>query len=181
MSPPRCGYLCVIAGLTAAGTAPAEAGKIDIAAGLSANGFRLLDGDGLAPPAYGPGISVMALEPSSLGIALGLDVSAQFASGDNALISDFGASFIWSWLFRDRDFAPFVSLGLSAAAISLDEPRLKGGEQHTRDLAIGVHGNAGIHGYAGDSWMWRVQVGYLGAGVTGFRSQVWIGYRFSEL
>lgn len=93
MSPLRLGYLCVIAALAAPATA--SAGKIELVGGLSANGFRLLDEDGLRAPAFGPGVS---LEPSTLGVALGVDVSAQFAAGDDPLVSDFGASFIWSGL-----------------------------------------------------------------------------------
>lgn len=179
MSPPRLGYLCALGVLLCA--APASAGRIEIAAGLSANGLRLLDDDGLRPPAYGPGISVVALEPSTLGVALGLDVSAQFASGDDRLVSDFGASFIWSWLFSERSFAPYVSLGLSATAVSLDEEAAKGRVETTRDLGYGVNGNIGIHGFAGTEWFWRVQVGYLSAGVAGFRSSLCIGYVFSSI
>jgi hypothetical protein len=168
-----------------AAASPALAGKIELSGGLSANGLRLLDGDGLRRPAFGPGISVTAIEPSELGVALGVDVSASFAAADDALVSDFGASFIWSWLFRDRPFAPFLSLGLSATAISVDEASAQkeaiGAIATSRGLAFGVHGNAGLHGFAGESWYWRVQVGYLAAGVQGFRSQVCLGYVFSSL
>jgi hypothetical protein len=174
------GLRTLIVAASVAVSSPALAGKIQLSGGLSANGLRLLDGDGLRRPAFGPGISVTALEPSSLGVALGVDVSASFAAADDALVSDFGVSFIWSWLFREQSFAPFLSLGLSATAISIDKASAKT-IATSRGLAFGVNGNAGLHGFAGESWYWRVQVGYLAAGVQGFRSQVCLGYVFSSL
>jgi hypothetical protein len=178
MSPARLAIVCLLAMLWSVD--PVVAGTIKLAGGVNATGLRLLDADGLRPPIFGPGVFVTGLDPSEGGIALGIDVSAQLASGSDALVSDLGASFISSWLFDRRSAAPFLSMGLTMVGASVDDHAVgKRGELHTRGLAVGAHGNIGVHGFTGDFY-WRAQVGYLGAGVSGFRSQLCLGYVFER-
>lgn len=69
---------------------------------------------------------------------------------------------------------PFIAFGLDMAAARLGE----GGPG--RNVGIGVHGGAGVHGFLGEALYWRAAAGYLGAGVGGLEGQVTLGYVFGR-
>jgi hypothetical protein len=91
-------------------------------------------------------------------------------SPDGERLYDLGISLIGSGSLK-RGIAPFFAAGLDLAASSVDGQA---------SVAIGLHGDLGLHAFVGKHLYLRGSVGWLGAGDGGARAQLGLGWLFNR-
>lgn len=153
-------------------TAPVDHGPRQAAvATISAVSMHVPDGEGsVERAAEGVALTLSYLDRRGE-FPTGFEGQATFLDGaEGGRLYDFGFSVIGSGDLR-KSIAPFLSAGLDLAASSAD------GEAH---LAIGVHGDLGLHGFISKNLYLRGSVGWLGAGDGGARAQFGLGWMFNK-
>lgn len=155
--------------------APAKKPPREAAMGaVSAVGLKTPTGTGgLAE--YGAGVG-LSLTWMSFRNGFGMQAEAMFIDGvEGARFYDLGVSLVAQVPMKTRFWAPFVALGLDVGAVgrSEDSTRAPG-------LAVGVHGNAGVHGLLSDRVYWRVRGGFVGGAMSGLETSIALGYRFDD-
>lgn len=106
----------------------------------------------------------------------GVEASALFIRGEHeARLYDLSLAIVGTFSPEEHPLAPFLSLGLDMAATTI--PDLQGGAP-SRGVALGVHGNIGVHAIVSDDIYLRAQAGYVGAGLGGVKGELALGYQF---
>lgn len=136
---------------------------------IAAISMRVPDGQG-GVERWGEGVSLLLSYLERRGdFPTGFEGQASFLDGEGERLYTLGASIVGSGDLQ-RGLAPFLSTGLDLAASSV------GGAPR---VAIGVHGDLGIHGFVGRNLYLRASAGWLGAGDGGIRVQLGVGWMFN--
>ena len=146
-------------------------------AAASAVSFRVPStSGGLTTFGHGGGLSLAWLDVGGE-FPTGFEADAIFVSDqDGGRFFDLGLSIIGSAKISDNLAVPFASVGLDVSGVSL--PTAMGDTEG--GLALGVHGNVGLHGFLSDDIYWRGEVGYLGAALGGVKAQLSVGWVFGR-
>jgi hypothetical protein len=138
---------------------------------LSAISMRVPDGEG-SVERWGEGAALTISYLERWGdFPTGVEAQATFLdSPDGERLYDFGISLIGSGELR-KGISPFFATGLDLAASSVD------GDS---SVAVGGHGDLGLHGFIGKHLYLRGSVGWLGAGDGGARAQLGLGWMFNR-
>lgn len=146
-------------------------------AAASAVAFRVPSASGsLEQFGTGGGLSLAWLDVGGE-FPTGLEADAIFVTGeDGGRFYDLGLSIIGSGRVGANIAVPFASVGLDLSGVSL--PTSSGGNEG--GMALGVHGNVGLHGFVTPDVYWRGQIGYLGAAIGGVKAQISVGWVFGR-
>lgn len=170
--------LCALAAaglLLAAVTPEAEAGESLVGA-VSAVDLGTPSGGGeMKRFGSGGALSLMYLcDEGDDELSGGFEGRTTFLRGrEGERLYDLGLSILGSTSLRHGP-GLLLEVGLDLAATSIPEDS----GHVARGVNAGLHGDVGVHGFAGDSFYYRGQVGYVGAGIGGVEGSVSIGWIF---
>jgi hypothetical protein len=153
-----------------------ERGSVGVAS-ASGVAFRVPSASGsLEQFGQGAGLALSWLDVGGE-FPTGFEADAIFVTGDDGgRFYDLGLSIIGSGKIGKNLAVPFASVGLDLSGVSL--PTSVGDNEG--GIALGVHGNVGLHGFLTEDVYWRGQVGYLGAAIGGVKAQLSVGWVFGR-
>ncbi len=132
----------------------------------------------------GAGLSLLYIELGE-NMPGGFEASTLFLGGPNGeRLFDLGLSLIASAKLDEKKLiTPYVKFGLDLASATI--PPHVAGDAGGKDkddswVSLGVHGAVGVQGFVSDGVYWRVEGGWLGAGVGGLSGIVSFGWTFGK-